>query len=366
MFRSSALRRTPCQAPYVGELGTEVDRDVVDGPARCSGRASSRRTARPASGDRGSSRAGGCTTGSSGCSRTVDALLREDRLRPRSGRRSPGRPRSGGSRSRKEPSIPLGWNSTLRPSPGLRRSACPRRRRPDPAGRSSRSDRRSGSVSSRCLICLIRVWPRNSNSSVVMSTALEDLEELPARRARRRSASRSPAGARGSCRSSPGSCGCRRSCRRSRAGSPGTSPRSLGDLADLVVLVVAADVEDLVVDRRRAARSRTQLDRLADVEDVDERPPRRAVAVHPDHLLGPGVAGQVVDDEVEAHAAATRRMRSRCAGTSARSRRRRAAATSRSTSTLHWAYAVSGWTVGRLGADGVAAPRRTRCTTTCR
>ena len=35
---------------------------------------------------------------------------------------------------------------------------------------------------------------------------------------------------------------------------------------------------------------------------MDERPPGPAVTVHPDHLLGPGVAGQVVDDEVESHA----------------------------------------------------------------
>src|SRR6185312_1487159 len=60
----------------------------------------------------------------------------------------------------------------------------------------------------------------------------------------------------------------------------------LGDLADAVVLLVAADVEDLVM-HGLARRLEREADRLADVVDMDQRPPRRAVAGHLHFLGGP-------------------------------------------------------------------------------
>ena len=73
----------------------------------------------------------------------------------------------------------------------------------------------------------------------------------------------------------------------------------LRDLPDLVVLGVAADIEDLAVDHV-AGSLQHAVDRAADIEDMDERAPRPAVAVHPDHLLRPRMPGQVVDHKVKA------------------------------------------------------------------
>ena len=74
-----------------------------------------------------------------------------------------------------------------------------------------------------------------------------------------------------------------------------------GDVADLVIVLVAADVEGLVVDRLARRLERGQ-EAARDVLDVGERAPRRAVALHP-HLAGRvGVGDEVVDHDVAAQA----------------------------------------------------------------
>ena len=93
------------------------------------------------------------------------------------------------------------------------------------------------------------------------------------------------------------------------AGAVGERDRRVGhgrldhprDVADLVVVLVAADVEGLVVDRLARRLERGQ-EAARDVLDVGERAPRRAVALHP-HLAGRvGVGDEVVDDDVAAQA----------------------------------------------------------------
>ena len=76
-----------------------------------------------------------------------------------------------------------------------------------------------------------------------------------------------------------------------------------GNFANAVILLVVADVKDFVV-HCLTRRLQGEDDRLADVLDVDQRPPRRAVARHPDLSRGPGKAGKIVEDNVEAHARA--------------------------------------------------------------
>ena len=74
-----------------------------------------------------------------------------------------------------------------------------------------------------------------------------------------------------------------------------------GDVADLVVVLVAADVEGLVVDGLLRGLERGD-EGARDVLDVGERAPRRAVGLHP-HLAGRvGVGDEVVDHDVAAHA----------------------------------------------------------------
>src|SRR6516165_2924177 len=80
-------------------------------------------------------------------------------------------------------------------------------------------------------------------------------------------------------------------------------PDNGGDFANAVILVVVADVEDFVV-HGLTRRLQCEDDRLADVFDMDQRPPRRSVARHPDLFSGPGEPGEVVEDYVEPHARA--------------------------------------------------------------
>src|SRR5688572_22808696 len=71
-----------------------------------------------------------------------------------------------------------------------------------------------------------------------------------------------------------------------------------GDVANLVVLAVGADVERLAVDCL-ARRLEGAGGRLADVEDMHQWPPGRAVGIHPDLPVAPGEAREVVHDEIE-------------------------------------------------------------------
>ena len=73
------------------------------------------------------------------------------------------------------------------------------------------------------------------------------------------------------------------------------------DVADLVVVLVAADVEGLVVDRLARRLERGE-EAARDVLDVGERPPRRAVALHPHLARRVGVGDEVVDHDVAAQA----------------------------------------------------------------
>src|SRR6516164_8537819 len=72
-----------------------------------------------------------------------------------------------------------------------------------------------------------------------------------------------------------------------------------GDVANLIILCVAADVDPLIVDHR-ARRVEKGDERPRYVLAVDQRPPRCAVAHDADVALGDGAAEQVVDDEVDA------------------------------------------------------------------
>src|SRR6266481_1779750 len=72
----------------------------------------------------------------------------------------------------------------------------------------------------------------------------------------------------------------------------------LGDLADPVVLIVAPDVERLRMDRL-ARRGEHRQEGAADVLDVDDGPPGRAVALEKHLARGEGPGDQVVEDDVE-------------------------------------------------------------------
>ena len=80
-----------------------------------------------------------------------------------------------------------------------------------------------------------------------------------------------------------------------------------GNFPNSVVLLVVADIEDLVV-HRLARRLQCEDDRLANVLDVDKRPPRRHIARHSDLFGGPGEPGEVIEDNVEPHARADAKM----------------------------------------------------------
>ena len=71
----------------------------------------------------------------------------------------------------------------------------------------------------------------------------------------------------------------------------------LGDLADLDDILVAADVESLVVDRL-AWSVECDGERAGDVLDVDQRPPRAAVGLQPHLAARERRPGEVVDDNV--------------------------------------------------------------------
>ena len=71
-----------------------------------------------------------------------------------------------------------------------------------------------------------------------------------------------------------------------------------GDFANAVILLVVADIEDLVV-HCFAWRLQGEDDRLSDVLDMDQQAPRSSVAGHPNLLSSPREPGQVVEDNVE-------------------------------------------------------------------
>src|SRR4030088_2436844 len=75
----------------------------------------------------------------------------------------------------------------------------------------------------------------------------------------------------------------------------------LGDLADPVVVVVVADIEDLV-GYRLARRLKGGGDRRADIAHMHQWPPRHAVAGHGYAASCPRQPGQVVQHDVEANA----------------------------------------------------------------
>ena len=73
----------------------------------------------------------------------------------------------------------------------------------------------------------------------------------------------------------------------------------VGDVAHLIVLDVAADIDRLVVDR--LARRLEKRDKGAgDIAAVDQRPPWRAVAHDADVTLGDRASQQVVDHQIDA------------------------------------------------------------------
>ena len=112
-------------------------------------------------------------------------------------------------------------------------------------------------------------------------------------------------------------------------------PDNGGYFANTVILLVVADVKDLVV-HGLAGRLQSEDDRLADVLDVDQRSPRRSIARHPDLFRGPGELGEVIEDNVEPHARAAAKYRG-VAQEYGEKLVSASAPTSRSTSTLHLA-----------------------------
>src|ERR1700720_2745974 len=93
-------------------------------------------------------------------------------------------------------------------------------------------------------------------------------------------------------------------------------------------------------------------DRLADVFDMDERPPRRAVAGHPDLFGGPREPGQVVKNDVEAHTRAS----AECRGV-AQEHRREICVGERSDIAFdqHLTFGISGLRIGRRLLVTIAA-----------
>ena len=74
-------------------------------------------------------------------------------------------------------------------------------------------------------------------------------------------------------------------------------------------LAAASGLRHLTMDDV-ARRGEDALDCLGDIRGVDERPPRRTVARHPDLPGGPRQAGEVVEHDVESHT----RGRTKCRG----------------------------------------------------
>lgn len=74
----------------------------------------------------------------------------------------------------------------------------------------------------------------------------------------------------------------------------------LRDFTNAVVLRALADVEDLTVYRFGWSLGRAA-NRLADIFNMNDRPPRTAVARHRDFLAGPREGAEVVQHNVESH-----------------------------------------------------------------
>src|ERR1700730_10550602 len=93
-------------------------------------------------------------------------------------------------------------------------------------------------------------------------------------------------------------------------------------------------------------------DRLADVFDMDERPPRRAVAGHPDLFGGPGEPGEVIENDVEPHSWAG----AECSGV-AQEHRRETSIGERADIPFdqHLTFGISGLRIGRRLLVTIAA-----------
>src|SRR6516164_2560215 len=89
-----------------------------------------------------------------------------------------------------------------------------------------------------------------------------------------------------------------------------------GDFANPVILGVIADVENLVV-HRLARRFESEDHGLADIFNMDQRPPWRSVARHSDLFGGPGEPGEVIENNVEPHSRAD----AECSGVAQKYRR---------------------------------------------
>src|SRR5205085_6049062 len=72
----------------------------------------------------------------------------------------------------------------------------------------------------------------------------------------------------------------------------------LGNLADTVILIRIADIQNLVVHSVGRCVQRAQ-NGLGNIEPVDEWPPGRSVAAHFDHVRSPGESTEIVHHQVE-------------------------------------------------------------------
>jgi len=74
----------------------------------------------------------------------------------------------------------------------------------------------------------------------------------------------------------------------------------LGDLLNPVVFRCRADIKNLVVNSLSWSFERAG-NGIGDVQNMDQRPPRAAIAGHFYFFRGPGEAGQIIDHEIEPH-----------------------------------------------------------------
>src|SRR5215469_13108305 len=90
-----------------------------------------------------------------------------------------------------------------------------------------------------------------------------------------------------------------------RAESDGTARERFAydrsDLTDTVILRIIPHIEYFVVDLITRCFE-CKHDGLGDIRDMNQRPPRRAVTGHLDFFCGPGKSGQIIENNVKAHA----------------------------------------------------------------